>query len=208
MSKQQVKKEMLLHDVGISLPVLFEPEPYKENGVAKGEPKYSMNAVVSGAQAKEIDAKVREIISEKFGKDALAVYAKPGGIPSLLKDGTRIAEEKASLGKNLEFLRGKFQFRCASGAQMPPVVISDDSYLDPKDGKAKWRPITKEEGVTAGSRGNVHVILSSYEHGQNIGVTAYLSGVQVTEKWSRDATAMFGEVPEATEENPFAASEY
>ena len=202
----QVKREVLLKDVGISLPALFEPAPYMENGVPKGEAKYSMSAVVTPEQAKLIETKAKEIIAEKFGKDAVGVYGKPGGIRPVCRDGSEIADEQAKKGKNLEFLRGHHQFRAASGAKMPPLVVSTDVVEE--DGKRKWRPITKDEGVASGSRGNVSITLSSYEYGQNMGVTAYLGGVQVTERWSRDANGMFGEAPVETDANPFAGSEY
>jgi len=175
------RESVLLEDVSISRPRLLEPRAFEGYGKPQGDPKYSVLLLLDDKQAAGVRERAARIAETAFGDASL------GG--ALVRDGNRIADEAAEKGKNLEFLRGRFQMNAASGVQRPPRVVGTEVYID-AEGNTRWKPLDAEPG--SGSRANVSLVLSSWSFGGKQGVTAYLQGVQVTQPFESSAEDMFG----------------
>ena len=107
----------------LSYPTLLKAVPYKENGVEKGEPVYSFEAIAtpeslkswkimkkdgSGVEAGEVERRLVDLAKEKWGADFnVAEAVKHGGLKWPFKSGTLKAQE----GEKFKHYDGKKFFR-------------------------------------------------------------------------------------------------
>lgn len=185
------RENVLLKGVTVSRPRLLEARAFEGYGRPQGDPKYSVLLLLDAAQAADVRGRAARIAEEAFGDASLG--------HALVRDGNDIAEDAARKGKNLEFLRGRFQMNASTGVERPPQVVGTETVVN-EDGTRRWKPLSSEPG--SGSQGNVSLVLSSWAFGGKQGVTAYLQGVQITRLFENSAEDMFGAAPEP-EEDPF-----
>ena len=132
----------------LSYPKLFKPEPYMEDGKAKGDPKYSFEAIsdldelltwqildkdanefIDGGVEKRLVALAREKWGADFDVKAAVMH---GGLSWPFKSGDKKFEEK---GSTAEHYKGKKFWRAAALAEINGSPNAPALYCD--DGKAK-----------------------------------------------------------------------
>ena len=132
----------------LSYPTLLNPEPYKENGVAKGDPIYSFEAISELDDLKSwdildrdkdefrkggVEARLEALAKEKWGDDFDVRGAiKHGGLAWPFKSGDKKAEKAGEKGKHY---RDKRFFRAKALASIGGTPFSPALYVSDENGQ-------------------------------------------------------------------------
>ncbi len=152
---------VMLHNVRLSFPNLFEPSIVGDDPKAK--PRYSAMLILTPEhpQLKEINDKMVAVSKEKWAAKAEAVYKG-------LKTSDKLALHDGDTKAQYDGLGGNFFISAASQESARPTVIDrNKAPLTAKDGKPY-----------AGCYVNVHIDLWAQDNGFGKRINAQLRGVQ------------------------------
>lgn len=166
--------KVALKNVRLSFPDLFEPRPFK----AGDKPKYKSTFLIEkdSAQAKAVEAAIKEVAKAKWGAKADAVLKGIRGNPNKFnfQDGDT---------KDYDGYSGMMALSASNQAR-PLVIDRDKTPLSAQDGKPY-----------AGCYVNATVEFFAYDNSGN-GISASLKGVQFV----KDGDAFGGGAPASPDE--------
>lgn len=197
MAQQQHPSEEVVTEPGTALfPNLFEAKAVVVQGVEKGEPKYSLEVLFESKQEiQPVLQAAQRLLQQRFPK------RDKSELRMLVTSGDKKAAKQEENGYDAEFYKGKFVLK-ANSKYAPGVVNSaTQKIIDPSE-------------IYSGMQARVHVLLKTYETGDNAGVTAYLMNVMKTAdgeklvggKSAQQAFADFATTGQSTDVDPTAGA--
>jgi len=153
--KTQRSEDMTLGPVVLSYPKLFEPEP-----IVNGEPKYSVNIIMTPDICGQLNQAAQQLAQQAF----------PGGeyqLPQFQWPFSQ-TEHKVKQAHYAQLWPGHWVSSPKSSQKFPPQVVDSNR-----------KPLVDRSLVFAGAKAYVVVNLYSYAEGNNVGIGIGLSAVMV-----------------------------
>lgn len=196
--KDQNPSQEVVTEPGTGLfPNIFEPKAVKINGIDQGDPKYSMELLFeSKEEVASVMQAVQGLLKQRFPKRNKSELRMP------LTSGDQKAIKQEEKGQDAEFYKGKIILKASSKYAPGVVDQSMNKIIDPKE-------------VYSGAQFRAHILLKTYETGDNAGVTAYLMNVMKTAdgeklvggKSAQQAFADFATTGQSTNVDPTAGAD-
>lgn len=172
---------IITEPVVLMFPQFFEPKRVKRNGKEVGEPKYSVQMIITKANAKALVKRAKEIAKAHFGNDL-------DGVVFPFKDGDKEAEKARSKGYNGDHYEDMVVLKASS--KYPPGLCDrqGNDVIDPKK-------------IYSGIHARLELNFVAYDpvgEGGKSGVTAYFNsaivwaeGTRLTGKSAQDTFAEY-----------------
>lgn len=171
---------VLLKNVRLAFPSLFEPKPFGTD--PNSAPRYSATFVLppDHPQLEEIKAKIEKVAFDKWGKDA-------AGAMKNIRAKDRVCLHDGDTKSQYEGFAGNLYISAASaGDKAPPTVVNTDRS-----------PLTARSPVPyAGCYVNASIDIYAQDNNFGKGINASLRGVQ----FLRDGDAFGGSAPARADE--------